>query len=250
VGSGKLFGKRLNAVKVYLQGRQNAEKLTDEHLLHDVFDEFGIPQEGFADTSWAFIEVGQFTTEFALVDRGFNSCARMRIAVQILQCSIFEAHKFNITLSTATDLLANPSLRANGRRIDVSDLAYEAVNPLVNTIANKAIQFFDDDALSLSGVFVAGGGASIVCNAMAEKWSVNANSLLPHDFVSVMQDSRFPVAEGFLHFALGLHLFRFQQKTVLSLVSSPSVSNFSSSMSLSRILPLLSSSLSVQSSVA
>jgi hypothetical protein len=32
VGRGKLFGKRLNAVRVSSQGRLNAEKLTDEHL--------------------------------------------------------------------------------------------------------------------------------------------------------------------------------------------------------------------------
>jgi hypothetical protein len=38
VGSGKLFGKRLNAARVSSQGRLNAEKLTDEHLLFRFLD--------------------------------------------------------------------------------------------------------------------------------------------------------------------------------------------------------------------
>ena len=31
-----------------------------------LFDESGVPQEGFDDTYWAFVEVGQLTIDFAL----------------------------------------------------------------------------------------------------------------------------------------------------------------------------------------
>jgi len=44
--------------------------------------------------------------------------------------------------------------------------------------------------------------------ALAEKWADAADGQLPDNFVSVVPDARFAVAEGFLRFALGLQLSR------------------------------------------
>lgn len=179
-----------------------------------LFDEDGVSQDGFDDTSWAFVEVGQFTTDFAMVDRGhvvdrsFVSCDGMRIAAECLQRSVLETHKTKVTMAEATDLLAHPFLRSFGRAIDVRELVRVASAPLARAIADKASQVFGDNVRSLSGIRVAGGGAPLVCGALAEKLAEAADGQLPAGFVSVVPDARFAVAEGFLRFALGLQLSR------------------------------------------
>jgi plasmid segregation protein ParM len=185
-----------------------------------LFDEMGVPQPGFDDSSWAFVEVGQFTTDFALVDRGhvvdrgFDSCDGMRIAAEQLQRILMDDLKIKVTLAEATDLLANPSLRSFGRQIDVSIQVRQASEILAQTIANKASQLFGESVRSLSGIRVAGGGAPLVLEAIA-KWTESASGgTVPAEFVSVVPNARFAVAEGFLRFALGLELKRAQVAAV------------------------------------
>lgn len=178
-----------------------------------LFDDKGEPQDGFDDSSWGFVEVGQFTTDFAMVerghvvDRGFDSCDGMRLVAEQLQRRMLEHHKAKVTLAEATDLLARPLLRSFGREIDVSEHVLEAAKPLAQSIADKAGQVFGDNVRSLSGVRVAGGGAPLVLSALAAKWT-DASGQIPEGFVSAVPNARFAVAEGFLRFALGLQLAR------------------------------------------
>lgn len=171
-----------------------------------MFAEDGQVLDGFEDSSWAFVEVGQFTTDFAMIDRGhvvdrsFDSCDGMRLAAEQLQRIVLEQLKTKIGLSEATDLLAKPILRSFGREIDVSSHVAEAVLPLAHTIADKAAQVFGDSVRTLSGIRVAGGGAPLVRDILAKKWMGE----IPADFVAVVPNSRFAVAEGFQRFATGL----------------------------------------------
>ncbi|HBJ83888.1 MAG TPA: hypothetical protein DDZ88_08475, partial [Verrucomicrobiales bacterium] len=77
------------------------------------------------------------------------------------------------------------------------------------TIANKAGQLFGDSARSLSGIRVAGGGAPLIRDAIAARWTDSPlGGVIPDDFVAVVPNARFAVAEGFLRFALGLQRSR------------------------------------------
>jgi plasmid segregation protein ParM len=179
-----------------------------------LLDENGNSEEGFDDTSWGFIEVGQFTTDFAMVERGhvvdrsFDSCHGMRVAAEQLQRLILEDFRAKITLSEATDMLAKPVLRSFGRQIDVTEQVVKSAKNLSTMIADKAVQFFGENVRSLSGIRVAGGGAPLIRDAVAAKWADTGMGQLPEDFVSVMPNSRFAVAEGFLRFSLGLQMIR------------------------------------------
>lgn len=179
-----------------------------------LLDENGNSEEGFDDTSWGFIEVGQFTTDFAMVERGhvvdrsFDSCHGMRVAAEQLQRLILEDFRAKITLSEASDMLAKPVLRSFSRQIDVTEQVVKSAKNLSTMIADKAGQIFGEKVRSLSGIRVAGGGAPLIRDAVAAKWADTGMGQLPEDFVSVMPNSRFAVAEGFLRFALGLQMIR------------------------------------------
>jgi len=180
-----------------------------------LFDDKGVPQEGYDDSSWAFVEVGQFTTDFALVDRGhvvdrgFDSCDGMRVAAESLTRIVMDNLGTKISLAEATDLLANPVMRSFGQHIDVSAHVRAATEALAETIANKAGQLFGESARTLSGIRVAGGGAPLIRDALAARWtSLPQGGSIPTDFVSVVPNARFAVAEGFLRFGLGLQLKR------------------------------------------
>ena len=156
------------------------------------------------DDSWGIIEVGQYTTDFALVEQGrtienaFGSCDGMRIAAEALIKLVLERHNINITLSEATDAMANPRIKNYGKVIDVSNEIQVAVAPLSQTIMDKANQLFGDRIRKMDGIRIAGGGAPLVSGALANKW--------PN--TSVSENSRYAVAEGFCRFALGLEHYR------------------------------------------
>ncbi|MDZ4283096.1 MAG: hypothetical protein U1C04_20310 [Hydrogenophaga sp.] len=98
------------------------------------------------------------------------------------------------------------------RMTDASALARSKI--LAQSIAKKAGQLFGELVRSLGGIRVAGGGAPLVRDAIA-KWTDSASGgTVPAEYVIVVPNARFVVAEGFLRFALGLELKRAQVAAV------------------------------------
>ena len=178
-----------------------------------LFDEQGLEREGVSSGSWAIIEVGQFTTDFAMIDRGhvveraFNSCEGMRVAAEMLERLVMERHGMNISMAEATELLREPLIRNFGRRVDVGDLVREAVQPLSRAIAEKARQLFGDTLRAMDGVRLAGGGASLVMDALPSVWS-GLIGVVPEGFIAVADNARFAVADGFARYGLVVETFR------------------------------------------
>lgn len=153
--------------------------------------------------SWAVIEVGQYTTDYALllqghtIENAFGSCDGMRIAAEHLQRAL-RNRDFSISLVEATDLLRTKTLRNYGERLDISQDVALAVEPLAAQIIDKANQLIGRSARSLDGILVAGGGAPLVLPALQRTW--------PH--AKLTDNSRFSVAEGFCRYALAFNLYR------------------------------------------
>jgi plasmid segregation protein ParM len=158
------------------------------------------------DDSWAVIEVGQYTTDYALllqghtIENAFGSCDGMRIAAEHLQRGL-RKRDFSVSLVEATDLLRTKTLRNFGERIDVSEEVALAVEPLAATIIDKANQLIGRSARSLDGILVAGGGAPLVLPALRKTW--------PH--AKLTDNSRFSVSEGFCRYALAFNNYRRSQ---------------------------------------
>lgn len=170
-----------------------------------MFDANGQSESDFDsdESSWGIIEVGQYTTDFALVQRGrpiehaFDSCEGMQRAATDLQPLIMRKFKIQPSMTESTNLLANPVMKHFGEKRDVGPEVRAAATQLTQTIIDKANQVFGDRTRSMDGIRVAGGGAPLVIEALKEKWP---NS-------SMAENSRFTVADGFCRFALGLELY-------------------------------------------
>lgn len=176
-----------------------------------LFGPYGEEQPGYEDTSWAMIEVGQFTTDFAMIDRGaatqraFGSCDGMRIAAENLQRIIQREYSETISLVEATHMLISREMKSFGQTVDVTDLVKQSVEPLAEVIVNKAQQIFGADARRLNGICLAGGGAELLRDAVTSKWSKTASGqAIPPGYVKVPGNARFAVSEGFLRFAIAL----------------------------------------------
>ncbi len=154
-------------------------------------------------TSWGVVEIGQYTTDYALllqgrtIENAYGSCDGMQIAAQHLQRSL-RARSFAISLSEASALLETKSLRNYGSTIDVSTEVDNAVRPLADQIVDKANQLIGKSARTLDGILVAGGGAPLVLPAMQRAW--------PH--ARMADNPRFSVAEGFARYATAFNRYR------------------------------------------
>lgn len=180
-----------------------------------LFDEQGMEQPGCDEKSWAIVEVGQYTTDFAMIERGaaaqraFGSCDGMRIAAENLQKEVISRHSVSVTLVEATNMLIKAELKSFGERIDVTDDVKRAVEPLAEIIVNKAQQIFGTDLRTLDGIVLAGGGAALIRDAVASKWSKTASGKsIPPSFIQVPPRARFSVAEGFCRFARAVDVDR------------------------------------------
>jgi plasmid segregation protein ParM len=156
------------------------------------------------DSSWGIIEVGQYTTDFAMIENGrtiehaLGSCRGMSAAAEGLQKLILSRHGITVSISEATRLLETAELKHFGKKINVTEEIKQAVTPLSAEIINKAKHLFATKLRLLDGICVAGGGAPLVHGALANEWPTT----------NLADNSRFSVAEGFCRFALGLEQYR------------------------------------------
>ena len=155
------------------------------------------------EDSWGVIEIGQYTTDYALlleghpIENAFGSCDGMRISAQALQRSLSEKG-FMVNLSESTDILRTKKVRNYGEKVDVTADVMTSVERLGQIIVDKANQLIGKQARSLDGILVAGGGASLIMPFLQKAW--------PH--ARLMENPRFSVAEGFCRYACAFENYR------------------------------------------
>lgn len=166
-----------------------------------VFDANGHQQAAFnADsTSYGVIEIGQYTTDFALIkrgvdiDHGYDSVAGMTAVAEELQRLLAD---YQVDLARATTLLEKRTLKHFGREIDVSDQVKEAAKSLTRLIHQKAQQIFGRDLGDLDGVAIAGGGAPLIGPLLEE--------VSGWQHIRIQPKPRMAVAEGLCRLGLAL----------------------------------------------
>lgn len=160
----------------------------------------------FNSQSWAVVEVGQFTTDYALLIQGrpienaSGSCDGMSKAAENLQRELVKQN-ISVSMVEATNALITKTIKNYGQTVDISGAVAAAVEPIATQIIDKATQLFGKHARTLDGVLVAGGGAPLTFPTMVKNW--------PH--TQLPENSRFAVATGFCRFALALNLYRAAQ---------------------------------------
>lgn len=141
--------------------------------------------------SWAIVDVGFYTTDFILMNRGHwiemasDSCPGMSIAAEHLMHLLAEKN-IKIDMADADAALQKKALTYFGKVIDIKSEVAESLSIASSKIIDTAERYFAPYVSKLNGILVAGGGASAVLEGLHAKW--------PH--VVLAEDSRMSVAEG------------------------------------------------------
>lgn len=167
-----------------------------------VFTKDGLQNESInvEQSSWAIIEIGQYTTDIALllhgrpIENAYGSCEGMSLAADRLQKILQNKGYTTVTLVEATEILRTKTLKEFGQKVDVSDEVKAAAESVSEKVIDKANQLIGKYARTLDGIIVAGGGAPLILPSLSNEWR----------HARLSENSRFSVAEGFCRFALAV----------------------------------------------
>lgn len=181
-----------------------------------MLNENGAPNQGrsLSKDSWAVIDVGHFTTDFMLAERGrwkersSGYCPGFSNAIDTLIRTVSENHKLTMSTVEAAHVFASGdySIMDFGKKKSIEKEAREAIDQLVSLIIDRASAMFESHVRSLNGVVIAGGGATAVYQRLKEIWG---HSVL-------VSDHRFAVAEGLRRY--GITMSSLQRKATAAAV--------------------------------
>lgn len=152
------------------------------------------------DESWAVVEVGHFTSDFALFKGGIwtehasGSCKGAYVAAQELSRILQATNQVSVSPLEATAAIEAGWVRHYGKKVDIKPYLPAAGMPIAAEILDHATRLMERDARTLDGIILAGGGAPLVYEQLRAKW--------PHTVLSA--DSRMSVAEGFCRLGCAL----------------------------------------------
>ena len=179
-------------LKIFIESQSRAP------LLCVVFDSYGA-ETGRAgdDESWGVVEIGQFTTDFTLHDRGQEvdsaaSSARGAHMVYDRIAAAFKQSNYVADFETISQAIRTRKIKVYGKETDVSELVNPALVEFTNYIQDEVATRFGEKAQRMDGIIVAGGGAYIVGQEIKAKYP---NAVIP-------TNPRFAVAEGYSRFGL------------------------------------------------
>jgi plasmid segregation protein ParM len=179
-------------LQIYIESQSRAP------LLCVVFDSNGEETgRGGEDESWAVVELGQFTTDFTLHDRGqeVDSAASSARGVSMVYERVanhFKQKGIESDFETIQKAIMTKKIKDFGREVDVSDIVGPAIHEFTTYILDEVSTRFGSKARRLDGLIVAGGGAYIVGSEIKAKYP---NAIVP-------ANARFAVAEGYSRFGL------------------------------------------------
>ncbi len=167
-------------------------------LLCIVFDAYG-QETGRAgeEEIWGVVEIGQFTTDFTLHDRGqeVDAAASSARGVSMIYDRIavtFKQRGYEASYEQISRAIQSRKIKDFGKEVDVNDIVQPAISEFTTYILDEVASRFGSKARSMDGIIVAGGGAYIVGQEIKAKYP---NTIIP-------AQARFAVAEGYSRFGL------------------------------------------------
>ena len=157
----------------------------------------GLPQPDrlIHHISWAVIDVGFYTTDFILINKGHwiemasASCPGISMAAEHLMQRLSNK-SIKIDMADADAALRQQSISYFGKQIDIKEDITESISIASSKIIDTADRYFSPHASKLNGIYVSGGGAASVIEGLKSKW--------PH--VVIAEDPRMAVVEGMRRF--------------------------------------------------
>lgn len=177
---------------VYIQPQSRAP------LICVQIDAEGSPTGFGGDTeSWGVVEIGHFTTDFTFHDKGqeVNSAANSASGVHVVYDQIAAALKargLSSDFESVDDAIKTKKVKFYKETRDVSDIVDAALAQFTTYIMDEVNTRFGEKAQRMEGIIVAGGGSSMVGQAIKAKFP---NTIIP-------PEPRYAVAEGYSRFGI------------------------------------------------
>jgi plasmid segregation protein ParM len=155
------------------------------------------PHRDLDNEAWGVIEIGHYTTDFALSDRGAMmeyasvSCPGMHLVYDGMSSAMSQA-KLPTSLDVVETAVRRGGIRLFGQQMDVSHLLAQAKAGFEAIVMDEAERIFGQKAAVLDGIIVGGGGAKLLFNALKDRYP-NA---------TCSDEPRMMVAEGFCRLGL------------------------------------------------
>ena len=149
------------------------------------------------DETWGVVEIGQFTTDFTLHDRGqeVDSAASSARGVHMIYdrlAGVFKQRGYEGSYELISKAIQTRKVKDFGKEVDVNDIVAPAIAEFSTYIQDEVASRFGSKARTMDGIIVAGGGAYIVGQDIKAKYP---NTVIPGQ-------PRFAVAEGYARFGL------------------------------------------------
>lgn len=179
-------------LQIYIESQSRAP------LLCVIFDSNGAETgHGGDDQTWGVVEIGQFTTDFTLHDRGQEvdsaaSSARGAHMVYDRIAAAFKQKGYEANFELISNAIKTRKVKDFGKDVDVGDIVAPAISEFSTYIQDEVASRFGSKARSMDGIIVAGGGAYMVGAEIKAKYP---NAVIP-------TNPRFAVAEGYSRFGL------------------------------------------------
>jgi plasmid segregation protein ParM len=155
------------------------------------------PQRDLDNEAWGVIEIGHYTTDFALSDRGAMmeyaavSCAGMHLVYDGMSSALAQA-KLPTSLDVVEGAVRTGGIKHFGERVDVSHLLQQAKAGFEAVVMDEANRVFGQKAAVLDGIIVGGGGAELLLQGLKQRYPNAISS----------DEPRMMVAEGFCRLGL------------------------------------------------
>lgn len=155
------------------------------------------PHRDLDNEAWGVIEIGHYTTDFALSDRGAMleyaavSCPGMHLVYDGMSSAMSQA-KLPTSLDVVESAVRSGGIKLFGQRVDVSHLLAQAKAGFEAVVLDEADRIFGQKAAVLDGIIVGGGGAELLLSRLKERYP----NAVAND------EPRMMVAEGFCRLGL------------------------------------------------
>lgn len=155
------------------------------------------PQRDLDNEAWGVIEIGHYTTDFALCDQGAMmeyaavSCAGMHLVYDGMSSALAQA-KLPTSLDVVEEAVRSGGIKHFGERVDVSHLLRQAKAGFEAVVMDEANRVFGQKAAVLDGIIVGGGGAELLLDGLKQRYPNAVSS----------DEPRMMVAEGFCRLGL------------------------------------------------
>lgn len=155
------------------------------------------PQRDLDNEAWGVIEIGHYTTDFALSDRGAMmeyaavSCAGMNLVYDAISNALARA-KLPTSLDVVEAAVHKGSIKHFGELVDVSQMLRASTAGFEAMVMDEANRLFGQKAAALDGIIVGGGGAALLLNGLKQRYRNAVSSAEP----------RMVVVEGFCRLGL------------------------------------------------